>query len=196
MKQNQKKNLVKICVLAMLSAIAFVLYLLEFPIAPPAVGHLKMDLSDIPALFGAIVYGPGAGVVIELVKNLIELLVKGVGTQMGFGNLMNFLVGCAFVVPFSLVSAAFAKKQQENKGLIVGCVVGVVSIVLVGLGANYLITPLFFKYFLGIDLDSATLWTAIGSATVLNVIKGVLLSVVSIPMVKVLVKRIGKLIEK
>ena len=61
MNKKTKNPLLVICITAMLSAIAFVLMLWEFPVAPiPAAAHLKMDLSDIPALFGAIVFGPGA----------------------------------------------------------------------------------------------------------------------------------------
>ena len=71
---------------------------------------------------------------------------------------------------------------------------GVAAIVIIGFGANYLVTPLFFKYFLGIELDGATLWAAIGSSATLNAIKGVMLSVVSIPIIKVLIERLKKLI--
>ena len=191
MKKSEEKIMVKICVSAMLGAIAFVLMLLEFPVAPiPAAAHLKMDLSDIPALFGAIVYGPVAGVVIEFIKNALELLVKGFGTQMGFGNLMNFIVGCAFVVPFSIAYHSFKKKEMENKGIAVGSVTGFLSIVLIGLGANYLVAPLFFKHFLGVSLDDATLWAAISTATIINAVKGVMLSIVSVPLIKGILKRI------
>ena len=70
MNKKTKNPLLVICITAMLSAIAFVLMLWEFPVAPiPAAAHLKMDLSDIPALFGAIVFGPGAGIIIEFIKN-------------------------------------------------------------------------------------------------------------------------------
>lgn len=196
MNKKRTNPLVKICVIAMLSAIAFVLMLWEFPVAPiPSAAHLKMDLSDIPALFGAIVFGPSAGIIIEFIKNALELLIKGLGTQMGFGNLMNFLVGCAFVVPFSLVYKLMTKKLvSETKTIIIGCVVGTLSIILIGVGANYFITPLFFKYFHGVVVDSATLWAAIGTATIINTVKGVMLSIVSLPIIKVMVKRLKKFI--
>ena len=195
MKKREDKLLVTVCVIAMLSAIAFVLMLLEFPVAPiPAAAHLKMDLSDIPALFGAIVYGPVAGIVIELIKNALELLIKGFGTQMGFGNLMNFIVGCAFVVPFSAVYLTLKKKEKENKGIVLGSVIGFLAIVIIGLGANYVVAPLFFKHFLGITFDDATLWAAIGTATIVNAVKGAMLSIVSVPIIKGIVGRISKLI--
>lgn len=202
MRKNQKKNLVQIITIAMLAAISFVLFLLEFPLFA-ALGHLKMDFSDIPALFAGIAYGPGAAVLVEFLKNIIELIFKGIGTQMGFGNLMNFIVGCAYVVPFSILFRSLKKKSEkkgdytsakETKYILLASVLGIAAIVIIGFGANYLVTPLFFKYFLGIELDGATLWAAIGSSATLNVIKGVMLSVVSFPIIKVLVERLKKYI--
>lgn len=195
MKKKQKNQLLKICVIAMLSAIAFVLMLYEFPTTfIPAAAHLKMDFSDIPALFGAVIFGPLTGVIIELIKNLLELIVKGLGTQMGFGNLMNFIVGCAFVVPFTLAYNAFKKKLGENKSIIISGIIGVIAIIVIGIGANYFVTPLFYKYFMGITFDSVTLWTAIWAASIVNAIKGVMLGIVSVPIIKVLVNRLKKII--
>lgn len=191
MKKAKQKSLINLCVIAMLSAIAFVLMLLEFPVAPiPAASHLKMDLSDIPALFGAIIYGPGAGIAVELIKNLLELSIKGFGAQMGFGNLMNFIVGCAFVVPFSLVYRHLKNKDESSRGILLGSITGFLSIVIIGFGANYLISPLFFKFFMGTIIDDTTLWAAIGTATIINVVKGIMLSVVSIPIIKVIITRL------
>ncbi len=185
MKKNKKFT--RYVVTAMLCAVSFVLYLLEFPLFPGA-SHLKLDLSDIPALVGAMLYGPVWGVVVELVKNVIELCVKGMGTQMGFGNLMNFIVGSAYIIPFCLVY----KRSRKKTGIVFALLLGIVSIVLVGIGANYLIDPPFFKYFLGIELESAALWGAIWSATALNAIKGAMLGVVSLVLVPTLIKRVEK----
>ena len=174
----------------MLSAISFVLFLFEFPVIP-SLSHLKLDFSDVPALLAGVIFGPVSAVITELVKNLIELIVKGVGAQMGYGNLMNFLVGCAYVVPFCI----FYRKNKNNKGIISGAVVGTVTILVVGFLANYLIAPLFFKHFLGINLDNAGLWAAVWGATAINAVKGVMLSVLSIPVIKVLTQRLEKFIK-
>lgn len=191
MKKNaSKESLLRLCIVAMLSAISFVLFLFEFPVIP-SLSHLKLDFSDVPALLAGVIFGPVSAVITELVKNLIELIVKGVGTQMGYGNLMNFLVGCAYVVPFCI----FYRKNKNNKGIISGAVVGTVTILVVGFLANYLIAPLFFKHFLGINLDNAGLWAAVWGATAINAVKGVMLSVLSIPVIKVLTQRLEKFIK-
>ncbi|MBO5333422.1 MAG: ECF transporter S component [Clostridia bacterium] len=194
MEKQNKKSITKLSVIAMLSAVSFALFLLEFPVIP-SLGHLKLDFSDIPALIGGIIYGPFAAVVVEFIKNLIELLVKGVGTQMGFGNLMNFIVGCAYVVPFTACYRKFAKNSKTIKAILIGSVLGLVSILIFGFIANYFIAPLFFKYFLGINLTSEGLWTAVWGATAINAIKGVMLSLFSFPVIKVVNDRLKKIMK-
>lgn len=122
--------------LSLLSAIAVILMYIDFP-AIPIFPWLKIDLSDVPALMGAFAFGPLAGVIIELMKNLLILIVKGTGT--GFvGELANFLVGVALVWPAALVY----KKNKTKKTAILGMVLGVLCIEVVGILANvYLLLP-------------------------------------------------------
>ncbi|MGN1195367.1 MAG: ECF transporter S component [Acutalibacteraceae bacterium] len=188
----RNEKLVKIVTVAMLSAVSFVLYLLEFPILP-SMGHLKLDLSDIPALLAGLMFGAQWAVPVELLKNIIELIVKGMGTQMGFGNLMNFIVGCAYIIPFCLVyQKLIGKEKKRAASIVIASVVGIVSIIVFGIIGNYFIDPPFFKYFLGVELTSETLWPAIWSATALNAIKGVMLSIVSFPIILALIDRLKK----
>ncbi len=193
-KYLSQKALIRIVVVAMLSAVSFVLFLLEFPVIP-SLSHLKLDFSDVPALISGVIFGPLSAVTVELVKNLIELLVKGMGTQMGYGNIMNFIVGCAYVVPFCIVYRKLNKSGKKDKGILLGSVIGIVTIVAIGIFANYFIAPFFFKNFLGIQLDSAGLWAAVWGATAVNAIKGVMLSVISFPVIRVLIERLKKFVK-
>ncbi|EIW6612611.1 ECF transporter S component [Clostridium perfringens] len=122
--------------LSLLSAIAVILMYIDFPVIP-IFPWLKIDLSDVPALMGAFAFGPLAGVIIELMKNLLILIVKGTGT--GFvGELANFLVGVALVWPAALVY----KKNKTKKTAILGMVLGVLCIEVIGILANvYLLLP-------------------------------------------------------
>lgn len=194
-KKSQISNLNKTVTVAMLCAVSFVLFLLEFPIIPSA-AHLKLDFSDVPALVGGLIYGPIWSVVIELFKNIIEMLIKGLGTQMGFGNIMNFIVGCAYIVPFCLLYKNISKKHSKSLACSIAAAVGIVSIVLFGIVSNYFIDPPFFKYFMGVELTKETLWPAIWSATAINAIKGVMLSVISFPIVIVVVDRLNAIIRR
>ncbi|GAA0119577.1 ECF transporter S component [Clostridium perfringens] len=122
--------------LSLLSAIAVILMYIDFPVIP-IFPWLKIDLSDVPVLMGAFAFGPLAGVIIELMKNLLILIVKGTGT--GFvGELANFLVGVALVWPAALVY----NKNKTKKTAILGMVLGVLCIEVVGILANvYLLLP-------------------------------------------------------
>ncbi|ELU5585698.1 ECF transporter S component [Clostridium perfringens] len=122
--------------LSLLSAIAVILMYIDFPVIP-IFPWLKIDLSDVPALMGAFAFGPLAGGIIELMKNLLILIVKGTGT--GFvGEFANFLVGVALVWPAALVY----KKNKTKKTAILGMVLGVLCIEVVGILANvYLLLP-------------------------------------------------------
>ncbi|MBQ5969865.1 MAG: ECF transporter S component [Clostridia bacterium] len=188
--------ILKLVTVSMLSAVSFVLFLFEFPIIP-GMEHLKIDLSDIPALVGALLFGPWWGVLIELIKNALQLLVRGMGSQMGFGNIMNFLVGCAYIVPFTFEYRYLTKYSiPKIAALIHAAVLGMVAIVGVGIVGNYLIDPPFFKYVMNIELTSEMLWPAIWSATALNAIKGGLLTVVSFPLLLVLMDRLKKILRR
>ena len=70
------KIMVKISSLAVISMILMFLDLSVW-FAPP---FLKLDLADLPALIGAFAMGPMAGVIVQLVKNLLSLLVEGSST--------------------------------------------------------------------------------------------------------------------
>ena len=195
MKKTKHNPLVVLAICAMLSAMSFVLMLLEFPVTPPAMGHLKMDFSDVPALFVGIFFGPVYSIVVELVKNLLEFVSKGMATQMGFGNIMNFIVGCAFVVPFSFVLRRKEEKMKDTKTILLAGICGVISILVIGVAGNYFIAPLFFKAFMGMDIGGEALKTAVLSATALNAIKGVMLAVIAFPLVKGMLDAVKKIIK-
>ena len=73
--------------IGMLAGVGVVLMLLDFPL-PIFPSFLKMDLSDVPAIIGTFTMGTWAGVVVELVKNLLKIIV-GSKTS-GVGELANF----------------------------------------------------------------------------------------------------------
>ena len=92
---------------ALLSAIAYILAFVEFPVplSPP---FARMDFSDFPALIGAFAFGPLAGVLIELVKNALQLFSTSTG---GIGELANFLMGASFVFTAGLIYGCHKTKK-------------------------------------------------------------------------------------
>ena len=77
MRKDTTHNLT---VAAMLSAVAFILMFIEFPIPMLIPSFVKMDFSDLPALLGAFALGPVYGVVISFMKNLLHIVIKGTST--------------------------------------------------------------------------------------------------------------------
>ena len=125
-KSAQKKNGVsepifntrKLAMIGMFSAIAMILHVLDFPIffAP---GFYKMDFSELPILVGSFAFGPVAGVMMEFVKILLKLCIKGTSTAF-IGDLANFVVGCSLIIPASAVYSF--KKTKKNA--ILACIAG------------------------------------------------------------------------
>lgn len=195
--KSQNKMFVFVSV-AMLSAVAFVLMLFEFPLITTS--YLKMDFSDIPAIIGGIIFGPVYSVIIELVKNILELVIKGMGTQMGFGNLMNFIVGCSFALPYSIIVRRFYENSKTEKGkvfsLIIASVASAIITIVLGFFANLGIAPLFFKYFLNTPLDFNGALAAAVAATIFNPIKCIILIAIMAIVVTVALPRIRKAMPK
>lgn len=129
------------------AAIAAVLMYLEFPL-PFAPAFYEIDFSEIPVLICSFSMGPVAGVVCEFLKVVLKLFLKGTSTAF-VGDLANFVVGCALILPASVVY--FANKTK--KGAVIGMAVGTVCITVVGslFNAVYLIPT--FSVLFGKPLD-------------------------------------------
>ncbi|MDO4304035.1 MAG: ECF transporter S component [Bacillota bacterium] len=100
----------KITMIGVFAAISTVLMMFEFPV-PFAPAFYELDFSEIPALIGTFAFGPVAGVMIELCKILLKLLIKGTSTAF-VGDLANFVIGCSFILPASIIY--MFKKTKKN----------------------------------------------------------------------------------
>ncbi len=135
----KKGYLRKLTVTAMLAAISVVLMYLQISV-PFMPAFIQFDFSDLPALIGAFAFGPVAGVVIVLLKNVIHLLVSQTAWV---GELSNFILGVLFVLPAGLIY----KIKKNKTGALVGSLVGSVTMAVGGVFSNYfLIYPLFYKF--------------------------------------------------
>lgn len=178
-------------VMAILSLMATVLMLFDIPL-PFAPSFYQVDFSEVPVLIGAFALGPVAGIIIELLKVLINLVTSGTDTAM-VGETANFIVGCALVVP----SALIYHHKKTRKSAILGMIVGTVVFVTVGCLLNaYLLLPTYAKIY-GMPIDALIgMGTAVnpsidGMMTFVlfavmpfNLIKGVAVSAVTIILYK------------
>ena len=108
---------------AMLGAVAGVLMNFEVPLPFLAPSFYQLDFSEIPALIGSFAMGPVAGILIELVKILVHLVTKGTMTA-GVGDVANFILGCAFVIPAGLIYRFHHIKSRKHavEGMAAGTV--------------------------------------------------------------------------
>lgn len=147
----------KIAMIGVFSAIAAVLHIFDFPIffAPE---FYKLDFSEIPALVGAFAFGPVAGVMIEVCKIFLKLLIKGTSTAF-VGDLANFVIGCSFILPASIIYMY----RKTKKNAIAASVIGTLCMTVFGtmFNAVYLL-PAFSKLY-GMPLD-----TIVGMGSAVN----------------------------
>ena len=127
-----------ITVTAMLSAISFVLMYFEFTI-PIMPAFIKFDFSDLPALIGTFAYGPLCGVIVCLIKNLLHLMDSN---SMLVGELSNFILGAAFVIPAGLIY----KFKKTKKSALIGGITGAVFMGVFCVFSNYFIVyPVYYQ---------------------------------------------------
>ena len=140
MKKDTTHNLT---VAAMLSAVAFILMFIEFPIPMLIPAFIKMDFSDLPALLGAFALGPVYGVVISFMKNLLHIVIKGTSTAC-VGELSNFILGAIF----SAVAGYLYKHHKSRKTAIIGAVSGAVAMGVLSVPSNYFVVyPAYVQFY-------------------------------------------------
>ena len=111
-----------ITTVAISAALAGLLMLLELPLVFLAPDFYKVDLSELPALICSFYLGPVAGVLTEFLKILIKLLFRPSSTAF-VGELANFAVGCALVLPASMIYHCKRTRGTAIAGLGVGTLV-------------------------------------------------------------------------
>ena len=140
-QQSKVKMMVEI---AMLGAIATVLMLFEIPL-PFAPAFYQIDLSEVPILIGCFSMGPLAGAAIEFLKILLNFLINGTITA-GVGELANFIVGCALVLPAGFIY----KYHKTKKNAMIGMAAGTAAMTIVGGFMNaFVLLPLYAAAFGG-----------------------------------------------
>ncbi|NLO10142.1 MAG: ECF transporter S component [Clostridiales bacterium] len=146
-------------IMAMLGAIAVVLMLFEIPLwfAPP---FYELDFSEVPVLISAFALGPIAGIITELIKILLNLVITGTDTA-GTGELANFLIGCSFVVPAAIIYY----RNKTLKSAIKGLIVGTLSMVVLGAFMNAFVLLPVYAYFFNMPIDAlVSMGTAVNSS--------------------------------
>ena len=182
------------------SAFAAVLHLLDFPM-PFAPGFYKLDFSEVPVLVGSYALGPTAGVMIEFIKILLKLVIKGTSTAF-IGDLANFVVGCSFILPASIIY----RFNRTRKSAFISCIAGTLTITVFGTVFNAVYLLPAFSAFYGMPMQTLIdMGTAINSGITnvatfvvlavapLNLVKGAAVSLITMLLYKPLMKALRKM---
>lgn len=146
------RSLVKIAALGALGFILMEMFQIPMPFAP---AFMKVDFGDVPGLIGGFSMGPFAGLMIQLVKNILKLFTT---QTLGVGELSNFLVGSTYIV----VASFLYKRKHTKKGAVLSLIVGSLAMTTFALLSNaFFIFPAYAK---AIQLDLDALAMAVGAA--------------------------------
>ncbi|MDA3729995.1 ECF transporter S component [Niameybacter massiliensis] len=169
--QKKSFNTQVLIKVALLSAIAFILMrVFKFPL-PAFPTFLEIDFSELPAIVGSIVVGPFVGLGVVVIKNALAFFNSYTG---GVGELANLLVSLGYLLPLAFM----LKKDKSFKTIIIGLGLGTVAMAIVGAFANYFILiPLY-----GLEVEKLPFVLTV--IIPFNLIKGVIVSIVSAVIIK------------
>jgi riboflavin transporter FmnP len=179
---------------ALLATVSAILMFIDFalPIFP---SFIKMDFSEVPGMLAVIALGPCSGVMVELVKNLINLPHT---TTAGVGEFASFVIGCALVVP----AGTLYRRQETRAGAAAALVCGVATMAVTAAFANYFVLIPLYSRVVPVDRILA-MYSEINpyvntvpkliltSIVPFNVIKGTVISLISFALYKRLARVLG-----
>lgn len=130
--------------IALLAAVAFVLQFFEFSLPIPLIPtFLKLDASDIPAVFAVMTTGGISGIIVQLIKNILHSIFFG--WSGGLGELSNLIVGAGLVLPYLLAKT----KSMSLFSVVISGLISIPAVCIAAFASNSLITPIY----LGVTLD-------------------------------------------
>ncbi|MDI6618810.1 MAG: ECF transporter S component [Clostridiales bacterium] len=172
------KHLNVIIKISILSAIAFLLMvLIEIPL-PIFPDFLKLDVSDLPAIFGSFAIGPAAGVVIEAVKNILHAILKP--ATAGIGETANFVVGAVYVYTAGLIYLL----KKNRKHALLGLVAGTIAMSAVAAIGNYYVFLPLYESILKFPISAAVSMASKINPAIKDINSLVILSIVPFNLLK------------
>lgn len=144
-KYLNTKMIAKIAILGAISVIVM-LFEVALPFFPP---FYKLGLDEVVVMIGGFALGWVPAIIIEALKIVLNLLLNGTMTG-GIGELANFIMGCAFVVP----AAVIYQRDKSMKHALIGMLIGVISLVIIGGLVNYYIVLPIYAGVLGYPIDT------------------------------------------
>ena len=172
--------------IAILGALSAILFMIEIPV----VAFYKLDVSTLPALLGAFSMGPMAGLAILAIKDVLGLLHS---TSMYVGELADFIMGAAYILPAALIY----RHRKTRKNALLGMAIGTVAMIVVAVLVNWKIMLPFYMTAYGMPMEKIiamaqsampfvdTEWELLLYVTApFNLLKGIVLSALTFLLYK------------
>ena len=175
MKDERTKKLVTMAMLAALS------YLLMVFVRIPMISFLKYEPKDVIIALGGFIFGPAEAFLISLAVSIVEMFT--VSDTGWIGAVMNLVSTCSF----ACTAAIIYKKNRTQKSAVIGLGVGIITMIIVMMLWNYLLTPIYMGY--PREAVAAMLPTVFFP---FNLIKGLLNAVILILIYKPVVRGLRK----
>lgn len=169
----------RVSIVGICAAIAAVLHMLDFPLVFIAPEFYKLDFSELPVLICGFYLGPSATVACEAVKVLLKLLFKSTSTAF-VGDFANFVVGCTFVLPATLIYHL----RKSKKSALVGLVSGTLAMAVFGSAFNAVYLLPKFAELYGMPLDTIIAMGSKVNSAVTNVSSFVMICVAPLNLIK------------
>lgn len=138
---KQSKFIKKMSLIAILSAVSFGLYYINFPIPFLFPGFLKVNFSNLPILIGGFTLGPIAGTVIVVIRFLIKLPLSD---TLFVGEIADLIIGFASVIPAAIIYKYNKSKKGAAMALIISTLFWITSSMIANM---FIIIPAYIKMF-------------------------------------------------
>lgn len=182
---KSKMSVHTIAKISILGALAFLVMMFEIPL-PFAPDFYKLGFDEVIVLIGGFALGPWAAVCIEALKIALNLIIGG-SITMGVGEVTNFLIGLAFVLPATIIY----QRKKTRKHALIGLIAGTICMTILGGLLNYFIMLPAYSYFMNLPLEriieighavnpniNGLLALVLMATTPFNLLKGILCSIV------------------
>lgn len=194
----QKNKTIKITQIAIFTAIATVVSLLNLPM-PFLPSFYKLNLSNAIVLIGGFSLGTLEGVIIILLRMVLSFLLKGTSTFF-IGDVANCILSIFFVLPSFIIY----KKNRTLKGAIIGMIFGIFSLLFFSVILNYFVLIPLYSNVLMVPIEKLLSLFHVNSlfefilffVLPFNLLKGVVCSFIALITYKRLSKFINKISSK
>ena len=172
-------NTRKLVLVAILSALSFVLLFVQFQLIPGA-SFLKLDLSVLPVLVALVLFDLKSAYAVLLLRTVLKFLLNFEGPNTWIGMPMNVVALGVFVTAFAYLWV----KKPNLKNYSIAAIIGTIGLTLAMIVLNIVYAVPLYAQFANFDINKFIglgkyIW---GMVLPFNLLEGVILSVIIYPI--------------